>query len=76
MNLSICTEVKAIMKRLYKSSANKMICGVCGGIAEYFNLDPSLIRLVAVLVACVSLGTGLLAYIVLAVILPNDIEIR
>ncbi|MCI5605621.1 MAG: PspC domain-containing protein [Clostridia bacterium] len=64
------------MKRLYKSTMNRMICGVCGGIAEYFNLDPSLIRLVAVLIACVSFGTGLLAYIVMAIILPNDIEIK
>lgn len=64
------------MKRLYKSTVNRMICGVCGGIAEYFNLDPSLIRLAAVLLACVSIGTGLLAYIVIAIILPNDIEVR
>lgn len=76
MSLIICTEVGTVMKRLYKSSFNRMICGVCGGIAEYFNIDPSLIRLAAVLVACISFGTGLLAYIVLSIILPNDIEIR
>lgn len=63
------------MKRLYKSTSNRMICGVCGGIGEYFNLDPSLIRLASVLIAC-AFGSGLLAYIVLAVILPKDIDIR
>ncbi len=63
------------MKRLYKSTTNKMICGVCGGIAEYFNIDPSLIRLAAVLLAC-SAGSGLLAYIIMAIILPTDVEIR
>lgn len=63
------------MKRLYKSTSNKMICGVCGGIAEYFNIDPSLIRLAAVLIACF-VGSGLLAYIVMAIILPADVEIK
>lgn len=33
-------------KKLYKSSVNRMLCGVCGGIAEYFNIDPTLVRLV------------------------------
>lgn len=64
-----------MMKRLYKSTANKMICGVCGGIAEYFNIDPSLVRLAAVLIACFA-GSGILAYIVMAIILPADVEVR
>lgn len=63
------------MKRLYKSTSNRMICGVCGGIAEYFNMDPSIIRLIAVLVVAFA-GTGILAYLVLALILPNDVNIR
>lgn len=58
-------------KRLYKSEVNNMICGVCGGIAEYFNVDPTLVRLVWVLFTCASFGTGVLAYIVAAVIIPN-----
>ena len=39
-------------KRLYKSNKNKMIDGVCAGIAEYFNIDPTLVRLGAVVLTC------------------------
>ena len=60
-------------KRLYKSNKNKMIDGVCGGIAEYFNVDPTLVRLAAVLF-CVAGGSGLLAYIVAAIIVPRAPE--
>ncbi len=61
------------MRRLCKSSTNKMLCGVCGGLAEYFNIDATIIRLVAVLL-CASWGTGLLAYIIAAIIMPQDIS--
>lgn len=47
-----------------------MICGVCGGIAEYFNCDPSLVRVAAVILGCT--GSGLLAYIVAAIIIPEE----
>lgn len=39
-------------KRLYKSSENSMLCGVCGGIAEYFDIDPTLVRLAWVILTC------------------------
>lgn len=58
-------------KRLYRSQTDRKICGVCGGIAEYFNIDPTLVRLGGVLLACVSFGTGVLAYFVAAVIIPD-----
>ena len=48
-----------------------MICGVCGGVAEYFNIDPTLVRLGWVLVAACSFGTGIIAYFVAAIILPD-----
>lgn len=64
------------MKRLFKSTRDVMISGVCGGIAEYFNLDPSLIRILWVVVSIFSFGAGLLAYIACAIILPKDIDIR
>ena len=54
-------------RKLYKSR-NRMLCGVCGGIAEYFNIDPTLIRLALVLFACT--GTGILAYFIAAIIIP------
>lgn len=57
------------MKRLTKSYDRKL-CGVCGGFAEYFNIDPTLVRLVWLLfVLCV--GTGLLAYIIAAIVMPE-----
>jgi phage shock protein C len=58
-------------KRLYKSTENKMLCGVCGGIAEYFNLDPTLIRLGWALLTCVG-GSGIWAYIIAAIIIPSQ----
>lgn len=56
-------------KRLYKSETDKMIFGVCGGLAEYFQIDPSLVRIIAVFVAFT--GAGLLAYLVAGAILPD-----
>ena len=60
------------MKKLYKVEQGKMICGVCGGIAEYFDLDPSLVRIAAVILAC--MAAGFVAYIVAAVVLPKKSE--
>lgn len=58
------------MKKLFRSPVNRMICGVCGGLGEYFNIDPTLVRLAAVFLACISLGTGVLAYLIAAIIIP------
>ena len=58
-------------KRLYKSNVNKMISGVCGGLAEYFEIDPTLVRLGWVLF-CVMGGSGLLAYLVAALVMPRN----
>ena len=57
-------------KRLYKSNVNYKICGVCGGIAEYFDVDPTLIRLAWVVLSCLG-GCGVLAYLIAAVIIPS-----
>ena len=57
-------------KKLYKSETNKMLAGVCGGIAGYFNIDPTLVRLGWV-VFCALGGSGLLAYIIMAIIMPS-----
>lgn len=59
-------------KRLYRSTRNKMICGVCGGIAEYFNIDPTLVRLGVVLLSLTSWGTGIFAYFICSVIIPDE----
>ncbi|MDF2586219.1 MAG: putative stress-responsive transcriptional regulator [Anaerocolumna sp.] len=57
-------------KKLFRSNSNKMICGVCGGIAEYINLDPTIVRLLWVLFSFMG-GAGILAYIIAAIIIPN-----
>ena len=58
-------------KKIYKSSTNKMIDGVCGGIGEYFNVDPTIIRLLWVAFALFG-GAGLIGYIAAAIIMPRD----
>lgn len=58
-------------KRLYKSNKNKMLAGVCGGIAEYFNLDPTLIRLGWIVFSALG-GSGILAYIIAAIVIPQN----
>ena len=58
-------------KRLVRSSRYKMIAGVCGGLAEYFGLDPTVVRIAYVLVSILSAGfPGILAYIVLMFVMP------
>ena len=56
-------------KRLYKSNENRIIAGVCGGIAEYFDVDPTLIRLGWV-VFCAMGGSGLIAHLIAAILMP------
>lgn len=57
-------------KKLYRTRRDRMICGVCGGVAEYFNIDPTLIRLAWALLACT--GTGIVAYFIAAIIIPDN----
>lgn len=57
-------------KKLYKSSTDKKIAGVCGGLAEYFNVDPTLVRL-GWAVFCLLGGSGVLAYIIAALVMPE-----
>jgi len=57
-------------KKLFKSRTNRVMCGVCGGIGEYFNVDPTIIRLLAVLLGCTT--TGIIIYLVAAVIMPEE----
>lgn len=59
-------------KRLTKSSTNKTLCGVCGGLGEFFDLDPTLIRVGYAFLTIFSAGfPGILLYIILALIIPN-----
>ena len=64
------------MKKLYRSS-NRIVAGVCGGIAEYFDVDPTVIRVVFVILSLFSAGfPGLLLYIILMVLIPNYNQIE
>jgi phage shock protein C len=58
-------------KRLYRSSQNKVLAGICGGIADYFNLDPVLIRIIFVVLLIASFGTAALAYLIAWIIIPK-----
>lgn len=60
------------MKKLTKSRSNRMICGVCGGLAEYLNIDATVIRIALVLLAFTT--TGIIAYIVAAIIMPDEYD--
>ena len=60
-------------KRLYKSRTDKRIDGVCAGIANYFNLDPTLVR-IALVLFCLLGGSGILAYIICALVIPREPE--
>lgn len=58
-------------KKLYRSKTDKKLCGVCGGIAEYFNIDSTIVRLLFVLFA-LFVGSGLLVYIIAALVIPEE----
>ncbi len=58
------------MKTLTRSKTDKKICGVCGGIAEYFGWDPTIIRLIWAIGSCFA-GAGIVAYIAAAIIMPE-----
>ena len=57
-------------KRLYRSRESRMIAGVCGGLGEYFDMDPTIVRLIVVAAALVA-GGGILAYILAWIIVPE-----
>lgn len=58
-------------KRLYRSRRERMLAGVCGGVADYFNADPTLVRLLFVLATLMG-GPGLLAYLIMMIVVPEE----
>lgn len=60
------------MKKLYKSN-NRMICGVCAGIAEYLGIDPTVARLIWAALGLT--GTGILLYIIAALVMPENMDV-
>ena len=68
-------EVKKMKKKLYRSQTDKKLLGVCGGIAEYFDIDSTWVRLAFVLLFF-GYGCGLCAYFVAALVMPDDIDAK
>jgi phage shock protein PspC (stress-responsive transcriptional regulator) len=64
-------KAKGKMKRLYRSRTDRRIAGVCGGIAQYFNIDPTLVRLLAVL-GLLFVGGTFWVYIIMAIVIPSE----
>ena len=60
-------------KKVIRSKANRMICGVCGGIGEYVGIDPTLVRIIWVVLSIAGWGTGLVAYLIAAIIIPEEV---
>lgn len=58
-------------KKLYRIEQGKMLCGVCMGISDYLNIDVTVIRLIWAVLTVFSVGTGLLLYVVAAIIMPE-----
>ncbi|MEF2644596.1 MAG: PspC domain-containing protein [Oscillospiraceae bacterium] len=61
-----------MMKKLYKSN-NRMICGVCAGLAEYLGIDPTVVRLIWAALGLT--GTGILLYIIAALVMPENMDV-
>jgi len=63
-----------VEKKLYRSQRARMIAGVCGGLAEYFDVDPTLVRIVWVLFTC-CVGSGVIAYILAFLLIPDEANV-
>lgn len=60
-------------KKLTRSKSNRMVCGVCGGIGEYLNIDPTIVRIIWLLCSLASLGTGAIVYLIAAIVVPEEL---
>jgi phage shock protein C len=60
------------VRQLYRSISNRMIAGVCAGIGEYSNVDPTIVRLMAVLLFFMSGGGMIVAYLIMALVIPEE----
>lgn len=64
------------MKRLTRSNSDQMVAGVLGGLAQYVNIDATVLRLIFVILTLMSVGIMLLIYLAAMLIIPNEREIR
>lgn len=63
------------MKKLYRSSTDKFVAGVFGGLGEYFHIDPTILRLIYLILLIPSFMTFAIVYLLAAIIIPKDVEI-
>ena len=61
-------------RKLYRSRSNKIRCGVLGGLGDYFNVDPTVLRVAYVLLSVFVLGSPIILYIICALIIPQELE--
>jgi phage shock protein C len=61
-------------KRLYRSRKNKVIMGLCGGIGDYFNVDPTLVRIIFIILEFMTAGLLIVAYFIVGLIVPKEPE--
>ncbi len=66
------TKIEETVKRLFRSRKNRMLFGVCGGLGEYLNTDPTIVRILWVILAISSLGIAILLYLIMAIIVPEE----
>lgn len=64
------------MKKLCKSRHDKKICGVCGGVANYLEIDPTIVRLLTLLLAIIGFGTAVIVYFGAAIIMPYEDNVQ
>lgn len=64
------------MAKLYRSSTNKKLAGVCGGMAEHFDIDATIVRLIWAFLTFLSWGTGLILYVIAAFIIPEEETVK
>lgn len=63
-------------KKLYRSEKNKIIAGVCAGLADYFDMDPTLVRVIAILLFFLGFTSSLWAYLILWIVIPTKSELK
>jgi phage shock protein C len=68
--------IHGIGKRLHRSQHDRQIAGICGGLANYFNVDPVLMRVAWVVLAFLSAGLAIVLYLILIVVIPNEDDVR
>ena len=62
-------------KKLTRSKANRMICGVCGGLGRYLGIDPTVVRILWLILSIAGWGTGLIVYIIAAIVVPEESDV-